>query len=103
MLKVSVLYPAGEGKTFDMDYYVTTHRALVHQVFGEALQCFEVQKGLSGPFPGSEPPYFAIGQLTFDSIDTYVGVMMQAGPALLQDIPNFTNTSPVVVVCELVP
>jgi uncharacterized protein (TIGR02118 family) len=103
MIKVSVLFAAGEGKSFDMDYYVSTHRALVHEAFGEALLGFEVQKGLSGPFPGSEPPFLAIGQLLFDSVDTYLGVMMQGGPALLQDLPNFTNITPAVVVSEIVP
>lgn len=42
MIKVSVMYPAGEGKTLDMDYYKSTHRALCHEVFGAALKHFEI-------------------------------------------------------------
>jgi hypothetical protein len=31
MIRISVLYPAGEGKTFDHGYYVQKHMALVRQ------------------------------------------------------------------------
>ena len=34
MTKVSVMYPNGEGKTFDMDYYTNTHLALVGSLLG---------------------------------------------------------------------
>ena len=32
MIKVSVIYPAGEGKTFDMEYYRTKHMDIVQRV-----------------------------------------------------------------------
>ena len=32
MIKVSVLYPNGEGKNFDMDYYCNQHVQLVGAV-----------------------------------------------------------------------
>jgi uncharacterized iron-regulated protein len=33
-VKVTVLYPAGEGSTFDMDYYKDTHREVVERCLG---------------------------------------------------------------------
>lgn len=31
-IKVSVMYPDGEGKTFDLDYYASTHLDIVNRV-----------------------------------------------------------------------
>jgi len=31
MIKVSVLYPAGDGKTFDMDYCCSSHMPMVQK------------------------------------------------------------------------
>jgi uncharacterized protein (TIGR02118 family) len=103
MIKVSVMYPAGEGKTFDMAYYLQTHRPLAHSVFGDALKRFDIDKGLSGPFPGSEPPYAAIGHLYFESVEAFLGIMMKDGTRLMEDIPNYTNGSPTIQVSEVIP
>lgn len=101
MIKVSVMYPAGEGKTFDMEYYKSVHGALCHEVFGPALKRFEIDKGISGPFPGSEPPYLAIGHLHFETVEAFLSVMMSNGAKLMEDIPNYTNASPTVQISEI--
>jgi uncharacterized protein (TIGR02118 family) len=103
MIKVSVMYPTGEGKSFDMDYYLKTHRPLAHAVFGDALKRFDIDKGLSGPLPGSEPPYFAVGHLHFESPEIFIGIMMKDGTKLMEDIPNYTNSSPTIQVSEVIP
>ena len=103
MIKVSVMYPAGEGKTFDMEYYKVTHRALAGEVFGPALKGYDIDKGLSGPFPGSEPPYLAIGHLHFDSVESFLSIMMSNGTKLMEDIPNYTNSSPTIQISEIIP
>ena len=36
-IKVSVLYPDGEGKTFDMDYYCNKHVPMVAGLLGDAV------------------------------------------------------------------
>ncbi len=48
MIKVSVLYPNGEGKKFDMDYYLDKHFPLVEETLGNALQGASYDKGLGG-------------------------------------------------------
>lgn len=103
MITVNVMYPSGEGKTFDMDYYLTTHRPLVHDVFGDALKGFVIHKGLSGPFPGSEPPYQLIAHLSFDSVEAFMAIMMAAAPRVMEDIPNFTNASPSIQISQIIP
>ena len=86
-VKVSVLYPASEGSTFDMEYYNTKHRAIVERVLKP--ETFEVEQGLDGQ------PFMATGHLLFDSMEA-----MQAGMAspdageAMADIPNFTNVQP---------
>ena len=46
MIRVSVMYPSGEGKTFNCDDYVHKHMALVTQRIGGAgLLRLEVDKG----------------------------------------------------------
>ncbi|MFC2127662.1 hypothetical protein ACFLRU_04700 [Bacteroidota bacterium] len=44
MTKVSVLYPNGEGKTFDMVYYCEKHLPLVAGLLGDALKGATVDK-----------------------------------------------------------
>ena len=102
MIKVSVMYPAGEGKTFDMAYYVSIHRPLAQEVFGSALKSFDIDKGISGPLPGSDAPYLAIGHLQFDSVEAFLPIMMAHGARLMEDIPNYTNSSPTIQISEIV-
>jgi uncharacterized protein (TIGR02118 family) len=102
MIKVSVMFPSGEGRSFDMDYYVRVYMPLAQRVFGDALKRFEVEKGLSGPFPGSEPPYLAIGHLHFESVEAFMPIMMANASRLMEDIPNFTNASPTIQISEVI-
>lgn len=102
MINVSVMYPSGEGKTFDMDYYLSTHFALVREVFGDALKNIRVDRGLSGPFPGSTPPYLVLCHLTFDSVESFAAIMMPNAARIMEDLPNFTNASPTIQISEVV-
>jgi uncharacterized protein (TIGR02118 family) len=63
MIKISILYAGGEGKTFDMDYYRTKHMPMGLPLVGPACKKIEIEKGLSGGDPGSAPIYVAIGHL----------------------------------------
>ena len=54
MIKVSVLYPNGEGKSFDMDYYCNTHVPMVGGLLGDAVKGATVEKGLGGGAPDYE-------------------------------------------------
>ena len=51
MIKVSVLYPAGEKVTFDMDYYCKKHMPMVKEKLGAACKTIAVEQGLGGGAP----------------------------------------------------
>ena len=67
MIKVSVFYPAGENKKFDMDYYCKSHMPMVQQKLGAACKSMAVEQGLGGGAPGAPATYAAMGHLYFDS------------------------------------
>ena len=103
MIRVSVLYLRGEGKTFDIEYYAKQHMALVHEKLdGLGLKSVEVDRGLTG-LSHSESPFFAIGHLTFESLETFSAAFEAAGSDLLADMPNYTNVDPIVQISEIVP
>jgi uncharacterized protein (TIGR02118 family) len=101
MIKVSILYPNGEGKTFDMDYYANKHMPMVAQLLGDSLKALTIDKAISGRAPGTPAPYLAIGHLYFESISAYQNAMKPNGEKIRNDIPNYTNVQPVIQVSEV--
>lgn len=101
MIKVSVLYPYGEGKNFDMDYYIDNHVPLVAKTLGNALQGASYDKGLGGGVPGTPAPNVAMANLYFNSMDEFGQAFGAAAPILMGDLPNFTDITPVVQISEV--
>ena len=103
MIRVSVMYLAGEGKKFDVDYYVNKHMALVQQRLGGlGLRRWEVDKGVAGGAPGAPAPFACIGHLYFDSLAAFQAAMKPHGKELFADVPNFTNITPQVQISEII-
>jgi len=48
MFKIAILYPNGEDKTFDMDYYEKKHMLMVAGFLGGNLKFYEIDKGIAG-------------------------------------------------------
>src|SRR5579863_9194460 len=61
MFKVTILYPGGDDKTFDMDYYEKKHMPMVAGFLGKNLKYYEIDKGISGRTPNDKLPFVAIG------------------------------------------
>ncbi len=101
MIKVSVLYPGGEGKTFNMDYYCNEHMALVKEKVGDAIKGVAVEAGLGGAEPGSPPVYVAMGHLYFESLDAFQTFFGPHAGEIMADIPNYTNIQPVIQISEV--
>jgi len=101
MIKVSVLYPDGDGKTFDMDYYCNQHVPLVANLLGDAVKNATVEKGLGGGAPDVPATFVAMGNLYFDSMDSYQNSFGPNAEEILGDLPNFTNIEPVIQVSEV--
>lgn len=101
MTKVSVLYPNGENKTFDMDYYCNTHLALVGDLLGDALKGATVEQGLGSAAPGSPAPFAAMGNMYFDSVEDFGNAFGPHAETIMGDLPNFTNIEPTIQVSEV--
>ncbi len=103
MIRVSVLYPSGEGKKFDVKYYVKKHMALVHKQYGEfGLVRTEVDEGVSGGAPGEAPPFACIGQLYFNSVADFHKAGEAHGKEVVGDMPNYTDIQPQIQISEIV-
>lgn len=101
MIKVSILYPAGEGKTFDMNYYVTTHMPLVKELLGDSLKALGIDKPISGRGSNDPAPYMAIGHLYFETVAAYQNSMAPHRERIVGDIPNYTNITPTIQISEV--
>lgn len=98
MIKVSVMYPQRDGARFDIDYYCNRHMALVRQLLGTSVKGMAVDQGIGDP---QQAPYVAIGHLWFDSVEAVQAALAEHGPALMADVPNYTNVQPVIQVSEV--
>lgn len=101
MIKVSVLYPNGAGKHFNMDYYCNQHVAMVASLLGNSVKAATVEKGLGGGAPGSPAEYAAMGNLYFESMDSFQNSFGPNADKIMEDLPNFTNIEPIVQISEV--
>jgi len=102
MIKVTVLYPATEGGSFDHDYYATTHFGMVQKQLGPMglVRC-EIEKGIGTAEPGKPAPYVAIGSMYFEGLEQ-MQAALGAAEDLRADLPNYTNIEPVFQISEVV-
>jgi uncharacterized protein (TIGR02118 family) len=99
--KVSILYPNGEDKTFDMDYYEKKHMPMVAGFLGKNLKFYEIDKGIAGRTPNDKPPFVAIGYFYVSDIAEYNKAIAQNRDAVISDFKNYTNIQPVVQISEI--
>jgi uncharacterized protein (TIGR02118 family) len=94
MIRVAILYPRDGGTFFDQDYYLDSHMALVQRKLAPfGLKKLEIENGVN-----EETPYYAIGSLQFSSLQEYEAGFAAVGKELIDDIPNYTDISPIVQV-----
>jgi uncharacterized protein (TIGR02118 family) len=90
-----VLYPSSEDATFDHDYYRDKHVPLAVKSWG--LSGAQIDKGLDGP-------YVAAVHFEFDSIEALQTALgAEATGAVMADVANYTNITPVTQTSEIVP
>jgi uncharacterized protein (TIGR02118 family) len=102
MIKVSIMYPAGENTRFDMDYYRKHHMPMVQRVLGAACKGFAIDRGLGGDAPGSPPTYVAMGHLLFDSVEEFQIAVTPHIADITADIVNYTTAKPIIQISEVV-
>jgi uncharacterized protein (TIGR02118 family) len=102
MIKVTILYPNGDGKKFDMEYYSNKHMPMVASLLGDSMKTYEIDKGISGRTPNDPIPYLAIGYLYFDQLSAYQNSFRANAEKIRNDIPNYTNIQPVIQISEVI-
>ncbi len=95
MIRALVLYPRGEGKTFDGDYWVNTHMAqLVAALPGVAKW--------EADLAGEDSPYHAAAHIYFASPeDMGKAFSGEPGQKVMADVANYTNIAPVMSVNQV--
>lgn len=101
MIKVAIFYPNGEGKTFDMDYYANKHMPMAASLFGDSLKAMSIDKGLANGRPDEPLQYLAIGYFYFETMSSCQNSMKANSDKLRADVPNYTNTQPVLQISEV--
>ena len=102
LIKVSVMYPFSEGKTFNMDYYETKHMPMVAGFLGSNLVKYTIEKGVASGIPNQPLPYMAIGTFYVKSLSDYQAAIGPNRDAIRADFPNYTDAAPVILVSEVV-
>jgi uncharacterized protein (TIGR02118 family) len=101
MFKVAILYPNGDDKTFDMDYYEKKHMPMVAGFLGKNLKFYEIDKGITGRTPNDKAPFVAIGYFYISNVAEYNKAIGQNRDAVVSDFKNYTNIQPVVQISEI--
>src|ERR1700750_2999816 len=101
LIKVSIMYPFLEGKTFNMEYYETKHMPMVAKFLGSNLVKYTIEKGVANGIPNQPLPYMAIGTFYVKSISEYQAAIGPNIDAIRADFANYTNVAPVILVSEV--
>ena len=95
-VSLQVMYPITESTSFDHEYYVNTHLALVAEHMGKHIETTQVTKGVAGG-PDTPPSFYAVATMVFANQAAMDAAMENSGP-VLSDIPNFYNARPTVLI-----
>lgn len=98
MIKATILYPNAPGARFDFGYYRDSHMRMVADRLGAACKSCTIDKGVSGGAPGTPAPFIAIGHIVCESMEALAPHI----PEFAADVPNYTNTTPVAQISEIV-
>jgi uncharacterized protein (TIGR02118 family) len=102
LIKVSVMYPFEEGKSFNMEYYESKHMPMVAGYLGSNLVKYTIEKGVASGIPNQPLPYMAIGTFYVKSLSDYQAAIAPNRDAIRADFVNYTNVAPVILVSEVV-
>jgi uncharacterized protein (TIGR02118 family) len=101
MATLSVVYPRTPGARFDYDYYQNQHLPLAGRRWaGSGMLGGEALLGKAA-VDGSDPPFFAIGILHFESPDALHSALTgEYASEVIEDIRNFTDVQPIIQINE---
>ena len=101
MIGVTLAYPAGQGCTFNLDYYLKTHIPLFQKRMGAAMKTIRVSRGIGGSTPRAPAPFVALVHATFDSAEVFASAFAPYAAELQRDAQNYTNIQPVLQISEV--
>ncbi|TDK42138.1 EthD family reductase [Antarcticimicrobium luteum] len=99
-LSLQVIYPISDGTHFDYDYYLGTHMPLVAEHMGPHIERTLVTRGVSGG-PDTPPGFYAVATIVFADKEA-MGAAMRASAPVMQDVANFTDVQPQVLVGDVI-
>jgi uncharacterized protein (TIGR02118 family) len=102
LIKVSIMYPYAEGKTFNMEYYETKHMPMVAKFLGSNLIKYTIDKGVASGIPNTPLSYMAIGSFYVKDLAAYNSAIAPNIAAIRSDFANYTNVAPIILVSEVV-
>ncbi len=100
MTHVTVLYPAEQGRRFDLDYYMSKHIPMFRERMGAAMKQISVEKGTRGGMPGSPAPFVAVLHTSFDSAEAFAAAFAPHAAEIMADVPKYTDIQPVLLLSE---
>ncbi len=102
LIKVTILYPYSEGKTFNMEYYEKKHMPMVAGYLGANLVKYTIEKGVSGSAPDQPSPFMAVGAFYVKSLSEYRAAVTPHSDEIRADFANYTNVLPIIMVSEVI-
>ncbi|KAF3767321.1 hypothetical protein M406DRAFT_355536 [Cryphonectria parasitica EP155] len=90
---VTVLYPAKEGYTFDMDYYLKTHMPLVTSKWTS----FGLKQYYVTDLRNEAQPYSVQATLIWDDLEGFAKGGQAHGAEVMGDIKNFSSEQPIII------
>lgn len=91
MQRVTVLYPNKPDTKFDFDYYLSKHVPWVASLVGQQI---EVRRGISS-VTGSQAAFVCVATIFINSVQEFQAVLSEHGEKIMADIPNYTNSQPI--------
>lgn len=87
----TVLYPKGEGITFNFEYYRDHHLKTIMELYDGLIDRFEIRKGTPGP-DGAAPQYLAVIGIYVSDPEGFAAANEKYRDQLVADVPNFYPT-----------
>jgi uncharacterized protein (TIGR02118 family) len=93
---MTILYPAGEGITFDADYYRDHHLVTIMKLYGKSISRFELRK-VAASAPGAPAVAFSAAvNIWIANMAAFDAANAKNGKTLVDDVPHFTNSQPTI-------
>jgi uncharacterized protein (TIGR02118 family) len=93
---MTILYPAGDGLTFNADYYRDHHLVTIMNLYGKSISRFELRKVVPAAAGAPPVPYAAAVNIWIANLEAFNAGNVKHGPTLVKDLPNFTNSQPTI-------